>query len=81
MLIESRPATDPEIAALVVAQQRELRERGKALSSNDAEAVTGLASKNYQRWRSVQDEIYSTLVRAAGHSAEEEELAAARARQ
>ncbi|KAB1931863.1 GNAT family N-acetyltransferase [Micromonospora sp. ALFpr18c] len=26
MLIESRPATDPEIAALLVAQQRELRE-------------------------------------------------------
>ncbi|MGW1062580.1 GNAT family N-acetyltransferase [Micromonospora rubida] len=26
MLIEPRPATDPEIAALVVAQQRELRE-------------------------------------------------------
>ncbi|MCG5467216.1 GNAT family N-acetyltransferase [Micromonospora sp. LAH09] len=26
MLIESRPGTDPEIAALVVAQQRELRE-------------------------------------------------------
>ena len=26
MLIESRPATDPEIAALVIAQQRELRE-------------------------------------------------------
>ncbi|MDG4841084.1 GNAT family N-acetyltransferase [Micromonospora sp. WMMD967] len=26
MLIEARPATDPEIAALVVAQQRELRE-------------------------------------------------------
>ncbi|WP_330465700.1 GNAT family N-acetyltransferase [Micromonospora zamorensis] len=26
MLIESRPVTDPEIAALVVAQQRELRE-------------------------------------------------------
>lgn len=26
MLIESRPATDPEIAALIVAQQRELRE-------------------------------------------------------
>ncbi|MGC4854538.1 GNAT family N-acetyltransferase [Micromonospora sp. DT4] len=26
MLIESRPATDPEIAALVVAQQRELRD-------------------------------------------------------
>jgi polyhydroxyalkanoate synthesis repressor PhaR len=66
---------------LFVAQQRELRERGKALSSNDAEAVTGLASRNYQRWRSVQDEIYSTLVRAAGRGAEEDELAAARARQ
>ncbi|MDG4805720.1 GNAT family N-acetyltransferase [Micromonospora sp. WMMD1120] len=26
MLIESRPATDPEIAAMLVAQQRELRE-------------------------------------------------------
>ncbi|MGI5523336.1 GNAT family N-acetyltransferase [Micromonospora sp. CA-259024] len=26
MLIESRPATDPEIATLVIAQQRELRE-------------------------------------------------------
>ncbi|MEV0157488.1 GNAT family N-acetyltransferase [Micromonospora sp. NPDC050686] len=26
MLIEARPATDPELAALVVAQQRELRE-------------------------------------------------------
>ncbi|MGW3621026.1 GNAT family N-acetyltransferase [Micromonospora arida] len=26
MLIESRPATDPEIAAMVIAQQRELRE-------------------------------------------------------
>jgi putative acetyltransferase len=26
MLIESRPATDPEVAALVTAQQRELRE-------------------------------------------------------
>ncbi|MEV4826234.1 GNAT family N-acetyltransferase [Micromonospora sp. NPDC049274] len=26
MLIESRPATDPEVAALLVAQQRELRE-------------------------------------------------------
>lgn len=64
---------------LFVAQQRE---RGKALS-NDTEAVAGLASRNYQRWRSVQDEIYSTLVRAADHGgADEDEMAnAARARQ
>lgn len=29
MLIESRPPSDPELAALVVAQQRELRELGR----------------------------------------------------
>ncbi|MEE6263455.1 GNAT family N-acetyltransferase [Plantactinospora sonchi] len=29
MLIESRPSSDPELAALVVAQQRELRETGR----------------------------------------------------
>ncbi|MFJ6199698.1 GNAT family N-acetyltransferase [Micromonospora sp. NPDC092111] len=32
MLIESRPATDPEVAALVVAQQRELREADGGLA-------------------------------------------------
>jgi hypothetical protein len=67
---------------LFVAQQREMRERGKTFATNDSEAVTGLANRNYQRWRSVQDEIYSTLVRAAGRGAEEDELAnAARSRQ
>jgi polyhydroxyalkanoate synthesis repressor PhaR len=67
---------------LFVAQQREMRERGKAFAANDTEAVAGLASRNYQRWRSVQDEIYSTLVRAAGRGAEDDEMAnAARARQ
>ena len=67
---------------LFVAQQREMRERGKTFASNDTEAVAGLASRNYQRWKSVQDEIYSTLVRAAGRGAEDEEMAsAARARQ
>ena len=65
-----------------VAQQREMRERGKTFASNDTEAVAGLASRNYQRWKSVQDEIYSTLVRAAGRGAEDDEMAnAARARQ
>ena len=67
---------------LFVAQQREMRERGKTFASNDTEAVAGLASRNYQRWKSVQDEIYSTLVRAAGRGTEEDEMAnAARARQ
>ncbi|MCW3816834.1 GNAT family N-acetyltransferase [Micromonospora sp. DR5-3] len=40
MLIESRPATDPELAALVTAQQRELREAdggldGQATATRD----------------------------------------------
>ena len=64
---------------LFVAQQREMRERGKAVASDEGEAMAGLASRNYQRWRSVQDEIYSTLVRAAGRRAEpdDDELASA----
>lgn len=57
---------------LFLAQQREQRERSKTLGTIDSEdAVAQLAGRNYQRWRSVQDEIYSTLVRAAapaGHS-------------
>ena len=43
-------------------QQRDARER--IISVNDAEsadAVNQLAQRNYQRWRSVQDEIYRTL--------------------
>jgi polyhydroxyalkanoate synthesis repressor PhaR len=35
------------------------------------QAVAGLAQKNYQRWRAVQDEIYRTLVNAANGSASE----------
>ena len=67
---------------LFVAQQREMRERGKTFPAHDTEAVAGLANRNYQRWRSVQDEIYSTLVRAAGRGPDEEELAGvARSRQ
>ncbi len=67
---------------LFVSQQREMRERGKGLVSTDTEGVAGLASRNYQRWKSVQDEIYSTLVRAAGRGPEEDELAGVvRARQ
>jgi len=71
---------------LFVAQQREMRERGKPAGESSAESVAGLANRNYQRWRSVQDEIYSTLVRAAGRgsrpeSDEEESVSAARSRQ
>ena len=51
---------------LFASHQRDPRERNKA--SSDAQlpsSITALAQKNYQRWRSVQEEIYRTLVNAA----------------
>ena len=49
---------------LFASHQRDARERAK--SDGDAlQATAGLAQKNYQRWRSVQEEIYRTLVNAA----------------
>ena len=30
------------------------------------ETVAGVAQRNYQRWRSVQDEIFKTLMNATG---------------
>jgi polyhydroxyalkanoate synthesis repressor PhaR len=50
---------------MFVAQQREMRDRGKGANAHDATAMATLVSRNYERWRSVQDEIYSTLARAA----------------
>jgi polyhydroxyalkanoate synthesis repressor PhaR len=50
---------------LFVAQQREMRDRGKGVAPLDAAAMAGLVNRNYEKWRSVQDEIYSTLSRAA----------------
>ena len=50
---------------LFAAQQREMRERGKNVGSLDSAALATLVNRNYERWRSVQDEIYSTLARAA----------------
>lgn len=67
---------------LFVAQQREMRERGKSAGNDFAESMAALANRNYQRWRSVQDEIYSTLVRAAGRRPDDDEpLNVARSRQ
>jgi polyhydroxyalkanoate synthesis repressor PhaR len=47
--------------------QRDARERAKN-DGDSLQAVTNFAQKNYQRWRSVQDEIYRTLVNAANGS-------------
>lgn len=52
---------------LFATQQREIRERVKGVVGIDpVDAVAQVAQKNFQRWRAVQDEIYRTLVGAAG---------------
>src|SRR5215831_8667650 len=48
---------------LFVSQQRDARLAAKGTDAS-GEALNGLAQKNFQRWRSVQDEIYRTLVNA-----------------
>ena len=46
-------------------QQQQLRDRVKSMVGVDPiETVAGIAQKNYQRWRSVQDEIFRTLMSA-----------------
>jgi polyhydroxyalkanoate synthesis repressor PhaR len=53
-------------------QQRELREKVKAVVGMDpVDTVAGVAQRNYQRWRSVQDEIFRTLMNAAGRGRED----------
>ncbi len=54
---------------LFASQQRELRDRVKSVVGVDpVDTVSGIASRNYQRWRSVQDEILKTLMSATGNS-------------
>ena len=48
-------------------QQREIRERFKSVVGVDpVEGVTQLAQKNYQRWRTVQDDIFRSLFGSGG---------------
>jgi polyhydroxyalkanoate synthesis repressor PhaR len=52
---------------LFTSQQRDLRDRVKSVVGVDpVETVAGVAQRNYQRWRSVQDEIFKTLMSATG---------------
>src|SRR5215469_9964020 len=55
---------------LFSSQQRDTRPKAGA-DAGSAEAVNHLAQKNFQRWRSVQDEIYRTLVNAAARGRSE----------
>ena len=58
---------------LFAQQQREVRDRVKSVVGIDpVDAVAGIAQKNYQRWRSVQDEIYRTLTGTAGRTRPED---------
>jgi polyhydroxyalkanoate synthesis repressor PhaR len=53
-------------------QQQQIRDRVKSMVGVDPiETVAGIAQKNYQRWRSVQDEIFRTLMNAAGKGRED----------
>ncbi len=57
---------------LFVSQQRDTRLAAKGgADAGSVEAVNTLAQKNFQRWRSVQDEIYRTLVNAAARGRSE----------
>jgi polyhydroxyalkanoate synthesis repressor PhaR len=53
-----------ESLQLFTREQRELRERFKNVVGVDpVETVTALAQKNYQRWKAVQEEVFSRLPR------------------
>ena len=53
-------------------QQQQIRDRVKSMVGVDPiETVAGIAQKNYQRWKSVQDEIFRTLMGAGAKSHEE----------
>ncbi len=48
---------------LFMAQQQQLRERIRGVVGTDpVSLVTGIAQKNYTRWRNLQDELMSTLL-------------------
>jgi polyhydroxyalkanoate synthesis repressor PhaR len=50
---------------LFSAQQREIRDRIKQVTGVESlESAAAMAERNYQRWRSVQDDIFRTLVGA-----------------
>jgi polyhydroxyalkanoate synthesis repressor PhaR len=47
---------------LFAAQQREMRERARSFVGAEAlDGASALAQKNYQRWHSMQDEIYRLM--------------------
>ena len=48
---------------LFTAQQREVRDKAQSFTAGDADgAVAAVTQRNFQRWRTVQDEIFRTLI-------------------
>ena len=55
-------------------EQREFRERLKSVVGVDpVEVVTAAAQKNYQRWKSLQDEVFARLPRPWGREDKDKE--------
>ena len=53
-----------ESLQLFVREQREVRDRFKSVVGIDpVETVTGVAQRNYQRWRALQEEVFGRLTR------------------
>ena len=53
-----------ESIQLFAREQRELRDRFKSVVGVDPlETVTAVAQKNYQRWKSLQEEVFARLTR------------------
>lgn len=58
---------------LFATQQREIRERVKSVVGVDpVDTVAQLAQKNFQRWRTVQDEIFRTLFGSGGRGRQDD---------
>jgi polyhydroxyalkanoate synthesis repressor PhaR len=61
-----------ESLQLFTREQRDLRERFKSVVGVDpVETVTTVAQKNYQRWKALQEEVFSRLPRPWGREEKE----------
>ena len=61
-----------ESIQLFAREQRELRDRLKSVVGVDPlETVTAVAQKNYQRWKSLQEEVFARLTRPFGREEKE----------
>jgi polyhydroxyalkanoate synthesis repressor PhaR len=61
---------------LFMSQQQHLRERVREVVGVDpVGVVAGIAQKNYQRWKTVQEEIFRNFLSSSHHEREEEEKA------